>query len=96
MKICHNCKHHEFERDPEKGDISGIVGVKPSEAKRFLRTIWYNQECHHPSSKCERTDPVTGELEVEWAHCRDVNRDGDCRLFERRETAAAVNYASLN
>lgn len=60
--------------------------------------IWYNYLCGHPSMRRQRViDPVTGELSFgykdedgdiyvereEFPYAKEVNRRGDCDLWEQ-------------
>lgn len=42
--------------------------------------LWYNHTCL--ASKVVNFDFVSGVEEVSYRYCRDVNTDGDCKLYE--------------
>ena len=48
--------------------------------------VWYNHRCGHPSSLRHGVDYTLGHDEYERAFCRDVNPDGNCRLYEVKES----------
>lgn len=81
MNICVRCKHYSHEvQNPAAPNV------------------WYNHFCGHPSMAREPgVDPVTGEkcffsrsdlgrvvpTDDQHPHCRDVNHDGNCELYEQ-------------
>jgi len=84
-KICHNCKFHCFERDPEIGDTSGIIFDGTFEEKRkFLQEIWHNQYCSNHNTLTIVKDPLTGKMGSKFPHCREINRNCDCSFFEAK------------
>lgn len=80
--VCHNCRFHKFEREPESGDTTGIMfSGTLSEKRAFLKEIWYNQLCGHPVATSESIDFATGQAKVERKFCRDINPDGNCPYY---------------
>lgn len=82
LAICHKCRFHMFERDPQSEDTTGIMfsGTR-SEKRMFLEEIWYNQLCGHESAISTSIDYSTGKRNFERKHCREMNPDGECRYY---------------
>jgi hypothetical protein len=80
--VCHACRFHRFERDPQSEDTTGIMfSGTHSEKRSFLEDIWYNQLCSHEAARSESIDYATGKVTVEYKHCRDLNPDGKCVYY---------------
>ncbi len=81
MNICRDCKFHQVNPD----------------GNHLLPGEWYDQWCSHPMGRREKTiDPVTGKLVYDiggygfgneaFPFCRDINPEGKCELYERKES----------
>lgn len=55
--------------------------------REFNGQRWYDKRCLHEKAREIRTDWSTGETIVEQKHCRDVNTDGQCQLYEARSNS---------